>query len=588
MESRADEKCNSNEMDKETEGPKLLPVSTTRIPEQPIDVKMVKANEKPPAQEQQHVEVGDYAEESQEAQSHIIEENIATSSSPVFASTPPSRPRRPSRAEVPGAVRVGGSPRDDEDTAVSPSQHRDSLGPEDVMVTAQLVSEPELASLLTEKPWWRQRRNQLLVLAQIVLIVALVLGLYFGLREEETTAPSPTAPLFPTQAPSTSQAPTRGLTWRQVGQAIEGNSEYHYFGTSVAITPNGTTIAVGSSPDDSNQSYVEVYQLEEAEDTWTPAGNINIIADTDSSRTSADSVFLNENADTLITFNQRTGLLQIFDRETSWTLRQELSAPNLTTTVNVTRIHQLHVSSDGSAAVIAFQTSTYPEKVVQVYNIFPSGLWEKGELFQGNQIGSTYNLGRMVAVSHQAREVVIGGSGNAMVYHYGRDQWITPGSQLTSSSQFNTSSFGRDVIISGDGKTVAVSDPDSYGSAGSVTVFRSENVGEWSQLGRVIVGDLDSGQTIGEGSDEGNLLLSDDGNIVGVNGKIGTFNPGTRLKTFQFNGDDWDELDNIQDFNTDEYPCAISGDGTAICCGSPFDLTNGDDIGNVTVYRLER
>ena len=66
--------------------------------------------------------------------------------------------------------------------------------------------------------------------------------------------------------------------------------------------------------------------------------------------------------------------------------------------------------------------------------------------------------------------------------------WIKPGSRLTSSSEFAADSFGRDVAISGDGKTVAVADADSYGEAGSVTVFRSAAVGDWKQLGRVIVG----------------------------------------------------------------------------------------------------
>lgn len=204
-------------------------------------------------------------------------------------------------------------------------------------------------------------------------------------------------------------------------------------------------------------------------------------------------------------------------------------------------------------------------------------------------VRSALEFGRRVnAIANQGKAIILGGSGRAVVYQFGERNWVHPGYNLTGN-EFSSEKFGYTLAISADGNTVAVGDARGYGGTGSVTAFRLRGINTWEQLGRTMVGELGTGYELIDdpGLPYGMLMLSADGNTVAVSGRNSSRLP-SQLKVFRYHKSDWIELDDsVSDNNTDEFPCALSGDGNTVCCGSPYDLLDGNDIGLVRCYRLQ-
>lgn len=68
-----------------------------------------------------------------------------------------------------------------------------------------------------------------------------------------------------------------GSQWEQLGQDIDGNDAYDYFGSFVRLSADGLILAVGGTDYDSvngqDSGHVRVYEYVEEIDQWIPLGH---------------------------------------------------------------------------------------------------------------------------------------------------------------------------------------------------------------------------------------------------------------------------------------------------------------------------
>ena len=63
--------------------------------------------------------------------------------------------------------------------------------------------------------------------------------------------------------------------WKQIGQDIIGEADDDEFGTSVSLSDDGKTLAVGAPNNDENGDYsghVRVYRMDDSSTSWTQVG----------------------------------------------------------------------------------------------------------------------------------------------------------------------------------------------------------------------------------------------------------------------------------------------------------------------------
>jgi Flp pilus assembly pilin Flp len=259
-----------------------------------------------------------------------------------------------------------------------------------------------------------------------------------------------------------------GGNWTQIGADIDGEAAGDYFGFSVSISSDGTTVAIGAPLNDgggNNAGQVRVYK--NIAGTWTKIG-----ADIDGE-----------------TANDFSG----------WSVS---------------------ISSDGTTVAIGAPNNDGGGSnagQVRVYQNI-NGTWTKigadidGEAFD-NQSGYS------VAISSDGNTVAIGApnndgggsiAGQVRVYKNIAGTWTKIGADIDGEAANDFS--GKSVSISSDGTTVAIGAPSNDGggsNAGQVRVYQNI-AGTWTK----IVGDFD-----GEAADDesgGCVSISSEGNTVAM------------------------------------------------------------------------
>jgi hypothetical protein len=108
------------------------------------------------------------------------------------------------------------------------------------------------------------RQSQLpLAFLLVVLSTSIVTtGIRLGWFKTPSSSP-------PSSPPSSSPA------WTQVGADIDGEAAYDYSGWSVSLSSDGKTVAIGAYDNDGNGSrsgHVRIFQWTESTSTWTQVG----------------------------------------------------------------------------------------------------------------------------------------------------------------------------------------------------------------------------------------------------------------------------------------------------------------------------
>jgi hypothetical protein len=425
---------------------------------------------------------------------------------------------------------------------------------------------------------------------------------------------------IPTISPIFTHPPSAdlGLGWTQVGSDIDGEHSGDRFGTSVSLSSDGKTVAIGAPLNDGNGSnedsgHVRVYSWDGT--SWTQVGS------------DIDGEFLDDRAGTSVSLSSDgktvaigaphndpnkngndsdSGRIRIYSWDgTSWTqvggdIDGEYSddwhgwSGWSGTSVSL--------SSDGKTVAIGAPRngghgSDYGSGHVRVYSWDGTSWTQVGSDIDGQYYYSYF--GYSVSLSSDGKTVAIGAprnggngssSDNVRVFSWDGTSWTQVGSDIDGEYSFDRS--GTSVSLSSDGKTVAIGAPYNYGNgstSGHVRVY-SWDATSWTQVGS----DID-GEYLGDESGT-SVSLSSDGKTVAIGAP---WNDGNRsgsghVRVFSWDGTSWTQVggDIDGEFMSDLSGDAVSlsSDGKTVAIGAPWNNGNGSNYssGHVRIFTLQK
>ena len=391
--------------------------------------------------------------------------------------------------------------------------------------------------------------------------------------------------------------------WTQVGADIDGEAAGDYFGYSVALSSDGTILAVGASLNDgngSNAGHVRVYNYSGG--AWTQLGGdidseaagdsfgYSVALSSDGSRLAVGAAGNDNN------FNINVGHVRVFDwdeNQSTWTqvgtdIDGEASGDRFGWSVAL--------SSDGSRlAVGGLYNDANGSNAghVRVFDLVEGAWTQVGTDIDGEAAGDDF--GGSVALSSDGIRLAVGGRGNdgngadaghVRVFDWDENQstWTQVGDDIDSEAAGDN--FGWSVALSSNGTRLAAGGYVNDGGgtwAGHVRVF--DLVGStWTQLGADIDGEA-AGDQLGY-----SVALSSDGTrlVVGAPRNDGGGTDAGHVRVFDLVGSTWTQVGADKDgeaaFDYFGWSVALSSDGTRLAVGAPYNDGTAPEAGHVRVF----
>ena len=325
-----------------------------------------------------------------------------------------------------------------------------------------------------------------------------------------------------------------GSQWTQIGSDIVGQSTNAYLGKSVAISYNGSRIAIGN---DANNK-VMIYEL--VNSVWTQLGNnitgtggfgyavalssdgSYVVVGTDggdyaevyewsgsnwSKRGSTlswgsipngfgNAVDISSDGSRIVVGipeeGSGLGRLRVYDYSGSqWQLILDAFANTISGQVNSYQYYSTSVgiSADGSRIIVSAAASNTVQSFVHVLEYDGSNWSKVGNTLYGDTTNGQF--GHSAAISSDGSRIVVGayntGRGYVQIYELDNNQWNQIGANLVGVSPEDE--YGWDVDISGDGTRVIVGIPGTtstftdgavklynYVTSDEATFFEVDNV----------------------------------------------------------------------------------------------------------------
>jgi prepilin-type N-terminal cleavage/methylation domain-containing protein len=380
-----------------------------------------------------------------------------------------------------------------------------------------------------------------------------------------------------------------------LGSDIDGEAAGDRSGISVAMSSDGSTVAIGANGNSSYAGHVRVYTWNGS--SWTQRGSdINGEAVGDDS---GSSVAMSSDGDTVAIGasgndgnGSQAGHVRVYTwNGSSWTQRGsdingeaggDLSGGSVAMAADGSTVAIGASGNDGNGSQAGH---------VRVYTWNGSSWVKRGSDIDGE--AASDRSGSSVALSADGDTVAIGAYGNdgngsqaghVRVYAWNGSSWVKRGADIDGDAADDRS--GSSVALSSDGSTVAIgaSGNDGNGSqAGHVRVY-AWNGSSWTQRGS----DID-GEAAGDWSGS-SVAMSSDGAEVAIgassNGSTGT-NAG-HVRVYAWNGSSWtqrgSDIDGDAADDQSGGSVALSGDGAEVAIGAKGNSGNGSQAGHVRVY----
>tara|TARA_B100002052_G_C15881051_1_gene599270 strand:- start:1562 stop:3721 length:2160 start_codon:yes stop_codon:yes gene_type:complete len=328
----------------------------------------------------------------------------------------------------------------------------------------------------------------------------------------------------------------------QLGQNIVEEAPGDNFGTSISMSADGNTVAIGAPYNDGNGSW---------------SGHVRVY-----------------------TYNGSSWFQLGQDIDGEWDNDRSGSSVSLSADGNTVAIGATHNDGNGNLS-----------GHVRVYNFNGSSWNQLGQDIDGE--AAVDRSGSSVSISADGNTIAIGAisndgngneSGHVRVYIY-NGSWVQLGQDIDGENGGDNS--GYSVSLSADGNTVAIGAPynDENGSySGHVRVYTYN--GSWVQLGQDIDGE-ESGDQSGY-----SVSLSDDGNTVAIGAPNNDGNGGYsgHVRVYTYNGNSWvqlgQDIDGEWDYDRSGRHVCISADGSRVAIGAPYNDNNNSssNTGHVRVY----
>jgi len=209
----------------------------------------------------------------------------------------------------------------------------------------------------------------------------------------------------------------------------------------------------------------------------------------------------------------------------------------------------------------------------------------------GSEFGGSLSLcGERLAVGVAKFDYDGAWKGAVQVYEYSFGSWIQQGDTIVGERARDV--FGTSVSLSSDGARVAIGATGSNNlngvDSGHVCVYQWNQWNEtnWVQLGNDIDG-------VAEYDESGNSVsMSADGNTVVIGSHYhnkGSESDSGGARVYKWNSSTWNQLgqtlEGENNFDETGFSVSISGDGSMVALGAPFNDGSGFNSGHVRLYR---
>jgi len=308
-----------------------------------------------------------------------------------------------------------------------------------------------------------------------------------------------------------------------------GNTGGSYQGTSVALSSDGTTLAVGGYNDNSVAGATWIFTRSGS--TWTQQGSKLV----------------------------GTGATGVASQGQS-----------------------VAISSDGNTVAIGGYTDNSNVGAVWVYTRSGSTWTQQGSKLVGTGATGTSYQGTSVALSSDGTTLAIGGYGDnsaagaTWIFTRSGSTWSQQGSKLVGTGATGAASQGQSVDLSANGNVLAVGGGTDNSNAGAVWIF-TRSGSTWTQLGSRLVavgfgGTNRQGYSISLSADGATLAIGSlSGDVVGIFIRSGN--------AFTQQGSVVTDLSNAG--ITQGYSVSLSADGNILAYGAIY---SGAGVGAAFVW----
>ena len=395
---------------------------------------------------------------------------------------------------------------------------------------------------------------------------------------------------------------TSSYAQTQIGSDIDGEATNDVSGTSVSLSSNGTTLAIGAPGNDgsaTNTGSVRVYQ--KISGNWTKIG-----ADIDGEAAddlSGRSISLSNDGTTLAigspnnnnAYGIDAGSVRVYRNVSgTWTrigadIDGEAAYDNSGTSVSL--------SDDGVTLAIGAPNNDgnglNNTGSVRVY-WNDGGAWTRiGADINGEATGD--KSGTSVSLSSDGTTLAIGAvfndgsgtnAGSVRVYRNVSDTWTKIGTDIDGEAADDNS--GSSITLSSNGATLAIGAPNNDGSgtnSGSVRLY--QNISDtWTKIGA----DID-----GEAADDKSgtsVSLSNDGSTIaiGAPNNDGSGTDAGSARVYKNVSGTWTKIGGDIDGEAADdysgYSVSLSSNGTTVAIGAYANDGSASNAGSVRVYDL--
>ncbi len=363
----------------------------------------------------------------------------------------------------------------------------------------------------------------------------------------------------------------------QQGDKLTGGGETGKgdFGWSVAISADGTTALVGAPEDDLNRGAAWIFARSGSE--WHQQGSKLTGSGGTALARFGSSVALSADGSTALIGGSgddgSKGAAWVFTRSGSAWNQQGGKLSGSGAAGNATFGVDVAVSADGSTALIGGAFDGLGKGAAWVFTRSGSAWNQQGGKLTGNDETGLGRFASSVALSAEGSTALIGGpsddgsKGAAWVFTRSGSAWNQQGGKLIAS-EAGTQTFGADVALSADGSTALIG---SYQSLAAWVFTRSGSV--WSQQG----GRLRSDETgpAGMATSFGTSVALSAAGTTALIGGPGTDDGKGAAWVFTRSGSTWTQQGGKFSGATGKanfgWSVAVSGDGNTALIGGYLD-----------------
>jgi hypothetical protein len=357
------------------------------------------------------------------------------------------------------------------------------------------------------------------------------------------------------------------------------------FGTSVALSGDGTTALIGA-PDDNTTGVGAAWVFTLSNGVWTQQAKLTQSDDSGNIGFGASVALSGDGNTALIGASKNLGLearaAWVFTRSGStWTQQAEITDPLPSDGRYDLFGNSVALSGDGNTALIGASKNLGLEaRAAWVFTRSGSTWTQQAEITDPLPSDGRDDLfGNSVALSGDGNTALIGGLGTggaAWVFTRSGSTWTQQGERLTGSGAGGEEiNIGSSVALSADGNTALIGDAGDSAAWGAAWMFtRSDGV--WTQQGDKLTGQDEEGDVFG-----GSVALSSDGNTALIGQDSYDADVGAAWVFTRSDGV-WTQLGGplVPDSDALYYfgqSVALSGDGNTALVGGPWDNHNAGD-----------